>query len=93
MKTKEDNTILLDKDEFIKLCKPGEGDNTCIWLLVGTEGFECRYYNRPTGLVSRWRQGYTVAKRDGCEEVKRLGLEIKYTEAQTLEDIVEERGA
>lgn len=88
MKIIKDNTILLNKDEALKLCKPGEGDNTCIWLMVGSQGFCCHYYHRPTGLVSRWNQGLTVAKRNGCEEVKKLGLEIKYVEAPTLEDVL-----
>ena len=86
MKTKEDNVISLDKDEVIDLCKPGEGDNTCIWLMVGSGGFECCYYSRPTGLVSRWNQGLTTAKRNGCDVVRKLDLDVKYTEATTLEE-------
>ena len=84
---REDNAILLDGDDVKRLCKPGEAVNTCIWLLVGPGGFECSYYNRPTGLVSRWRQGLTNAKRNGCDEIKELGLEIKYVEASTLEEL------
>lgn len=86
MKFEENNTILLDRDEVIRLCKPGEATNTCIWLMLGSEGFCCHYYNRPKGLVSRWNQGLTNAKRNGCDEVKELGLEIKYVEAPTLEE-------
>jgi len=70
--------IQLDIEEVKRLCRPGEGADTCIWLVASGEGFECLYYNREavslTGerLVDRWEAGLTVAKRDGCEEVKQL---------------------
>ena len=70
--------IGLDKDEVDKLCRPGAGADTCIWLVVSGEGFECLYYNRRavslTGeiLEDRWKAGLTVAKRDGCDVVKSL---------------------
>lgn len=70
--------ITLDKEEVKRLCRPGEGADTCIWVVVGGRGFECLYFNRRavslTGeiLEDRWRAGLTVAKRDGCEEVKQL---------------------
>lgn len=67
-------SILLDKDEVMKLCKPGAGADTCIWLVAGAEGFECLYFNRSEGrnlhgetLEERWKAGKTVAKRDGCD--------------------------
>jgi len=88
MKAKEDNVILLSKDEAITMCKLGEGANTCIWLLCGQEGLVCHYYSRPTGLVLRWEQNLTVAKRDGCPEVRALELTIDYVDASTLEDIL-----
>lgn len=74
---KKGKTIHLTKEEVFELCKPGEGANTCIWLVVSGEGFECLYYNRSEGrnlmgetLEERWKAGLTVAKRDGCEKVK-----------------------
>ncbi len=86
MKVEADNTISLSIDEVTELCKPGEGNSTCIWLVVGTH-FECCYFKRPTSLASRWEQGLTVAKRDGCGRVKSLGLEVKYTESISLADM------
>lgn len=71
-------TILLDMDEVNKLCRPGAGADTCIWLVAGAEGFACIYYKRDarslTGesLEERWRKGLTVAKRDGCDEARRF---------------------
>jgi len=66
----------LTTDEVKKLCRPGEGADTCIWLVGGQKGFECLYFNRKavslTGeiLEDRWRKGFTVAKRDGCDVIR-----------------------
>ena len=68
----------LDIEEVKRLCRPGAGADTCIWLVAGKDGFECLYYNREaislTGerLLERWRKGLTVAKRDGCGVVRTL---------------------
>ena len=69
--------ILLDKEEVKRLCRPGAGADTCIWLVMGQDGFECLYFNRAEGrnlegetLEERWKAGRTVAKRDGCEEIR-----------------------
>jgi len=66
----------LTTDEVKKLCRPGEGADTCIWLVVG-KGFECLYFNRGGGrnllgetLEERWKAGKTVAKRDGCGVIR-----------------------
>jgi len=70
--------IFLDKKEVKQLCRPGAGADTCIWLMAGADGFECAYYNRRgvnllgETLEERWRAGKTVAKRDGCNEIKKL---------------------
>lgn len=75
-------TIHLDIEEVKRLCRPGEGADTCIWLVVGGEGFECLYYHKDAEslvgdtLVERWRKGLTVAKRDGCDEVRKLLLDV-----------------
>lgn len=85
----EHTTIFLTREEVLEFCRPGEGENTCIWLVVGGEGFECTYFNRPTALLKRWVRGQTVAKRDGCKTVKAMKYEVKYPEATTLADILE----
>jgi len=70
--------IHLDIEEVKRLCRPGAGADTCIWLVSGKGGFDCLFYNRRapslTGeiLEDRWKAGLTVAKRDGCEEVRQL---------------------
>lgn len=77
MKIGEDGkTILLDYEEVMRLCRPGAGADTCIWLVVDQDGFECLYYNRNTGrnlhgetLEERWKKGLTVAKRNGCGKI------------------------
>jgi len=81
LRTGEDGkTIYLDIEEVKKLCRPGAGADTCIWLVVGKDGFECLYYDRNTGrnllgetLEERWKKGFTVAKRDGCDEIIKCG--------------------
>jgi len=42
MKVDKDAVIFLERDDVTKLCRPGEGDDTCIWLMAGSDGFECR---------------------------------------------------
>lgn len=75
-------TIFLERDEVKRLCKPGAGADTCICLVVGSEGFECTFYNQEVPnlegetLHHRWERGATVAKRNGCDEVKRLLIEV-----------------
>ena len=76
---REDYTaVLLDQDEVMRLCRPGAGADTCIWLVAGEDGFECLYYTRSVPnllgetLEDRWRRGATVAKRDGCDEARKL---------------------
>ena len=64
--------VFLTKEEALELCKPGQGADTCIWLCVGAEGFECLYYQRDTTLVERLNAGETVAKRTGCERITEI---------------------
>lgn len=78
-KREDYTTIFLDIEEVKTLCCPGAGADTCIWLVAGTEGFECLYYKRNVGvnllgetLGDRWKRGDTVAKRDGCDKVREL---------------------
>ena len=66
--------IRLDAEEVKKLCRPGEGADTCIWVMADQDGLCCGYYNRHPVLVRRWKAGHTVAKRDGCDVVKALNL-------------------
>jgi len=66
--------VFLSKNEVLELCKPGEGNNTCIWLVVGPKGLECTYLNKPISLLERWKKGLTNAKRDGCEKVKSVSI-------------------
>lgn len=56
--------------EVKRLCTPGKGADTCIWLLMSGNGWECAYNNKPAPLMERWRNNETNAKRDGCEPIK-----------------------
>lgn len=64
------HTNIFPTDEEVEaLCRPGKEADTCIWLLVGSKGFECSSLNKNHSLLERWRKGETVAKRDGCSKV------------------------
>ena len=88
MRIKNNSKIIsLTREEAMRLCRPGAGADTCIWLVVGKEGFECLYYRRNEGhnligetLEERWKKGFTVAKRDGCDEVRELSIPLKNAE-------------
>ena len=56
-------------EEITELCKPGEGDNTCINLVCGPDGFECLAYNQ-SQLPDHMMEGKGHAKRNGCEFIK-----------------------
>ncbi len=88
MNLNKDGSIRLTKEEAERLCKPFKGEETCIWCMLGGGGFDCHYFYRPKGLVSRWSQGRTVSKRSGCEEVKALDYEIKYVDVPWLSDLI-----
>ena len=67
---REWHTKIFPTDEEVKeLCKPGHGEDTCIWLLVAPTGWECCCLNKPTSLLDRWERGGTTAKRNGCDKV------------------------
>ena len=57
-------------DEVKALCKPGAGAETCVWLAMGADGWQCMEKSRPVPLWERWARGETNAKRDGCERVR-----------------------
>jgi hypothetical protein len=64
--------ITLTTEEMKHLCTPGKGADTCIWLILGSEGFECSCLHRHPSLITRWKEGKTVAKRDGCDFVNTI---------------------
>lgn len=64
--------IYLSLDEVKELCKPGEGANTCSWLLHGSHGFECCYHHKNPSLLKRHEEKSMIALRDGCYRVKQF---------------------
>jgi hypothetical protein len=58
-------------DEIEKLCKPGEGDDTCINLVCGADGFECLAFNQ-SQLPDHLLEGKGNAKRNGCDFLKKI---------------------
>ena len=62
-------------DEEVKEhCVIGEGANTCIWLMMGSGGWECCCHNKPSSLSRRWEAGETNAKRNGCDKVNKMSF-------------------
>ncbi len=63
--------IFPSKEDTDSLCKIGQGRDTCIFLLLGPEGFECHGLNQGPimFLIERARRGGTSAQREGCETV------------------------
>lgn len=66
-------------EEVVKLCKPGEGADTCVWLVAGGNGFQCTCLHKNWSLMERFDDGLTIAKRDGCDFMNNfnpVGLDI-----------------
>ena len=63
--------VLPTREEIDTECKIGQGKDTCIFLVVGGDGFECHAFNRMPimSLIERARRGETNAQREGCERV------------------------
>ncbi len=68
--------IPVSDEDVENICKMGHGADCCIWLVMGTKGFECLYHEKHTmsltgdSLYERWKKGLTVAKRDGCDKMR-----------------------
>lgn len=84
--------IFPTRPEVDALCTPGQGASTCVWLVMAGRGFQCTYYNKPSGLVDRYQDGLTNAKRNGCYAVKTLPIfgtdsrDIDILETMALEE-------
>ena len=59
----------LTSDEVKEFCTPGKGADTCAWLLIGSNGWECCCLHKPKILIERFKNKKMVALRDGCEKV------------------------
>jgi len=57
--------------EMNKLCKPGAGDDTCIFLIGSCEGFQCACKHGSL-IPSHLYEGEGESKRQGCEFVKNI---------------------
>ena len=64
------STDIYQTDSEVKeLCCPGNGADTCSWLLMGPNGWECCCLNKPYDLLDRHMKGQLTAMRDGCDKV------------------------
>lgn len=63
------NTVLfLEGDETKEICKLGQGEACCPFLVCGGNGFECWKMNYPNNMTiySRIDKGTMNAKGKGC---------------------------
>lgn len=58
-------------EEVLRLCKPGCGADTCIFLTMSPDGWECHGLNKMPiySMIERAERGETNAQRQGCEQV------------------------
>jgi hypothetical protein len=63
--------IFLNIEEVQKLCKPGAGDDTCIFIVCGADGFQCACLHGSM-IPSHMYDGEGNAKRKGCDFVKNI---------------------
>ena len=69
------HTDIYPKDqEVFELCKPGKGEDTCSWLVMGPKGWECCCLHKPHPFVDRRERKEMVAMRNGCDEVNGLNV-------------------
>ena len=66
--------IYLHDDEVKNLCRPGKGKDTCSWLVIGANGWECCCLHKPHELLDRHQKKEMSALRNGCPEVKNINL-------------------
>ena len=66
---------LLTDEEVERLCRPGEGANTCSWIVIGRHGFECTIHDKHPVILRRLAAGTFRAKRDGCDEGREFAQE------------------
>jgi len=59
-----ENDKLISKEQLYKVCKPGQGANTCRYIVVGAEGFECAKHTSLRGTIDKRTDMH--AKGDNC---------------------------
>ena len=67
------NTVLvLEGDEPKKICRLGQGEKCCPWLVCGSNGFECFRMNYPSNTIisKRVEEGTMNAKGKECDWYK-----------------------
>lgn len=59
--------VLISNDEAKDICKLGQGEKCCAFLVSGPEGFECIRMSYPTNMsiFSRLENGTMNAKGEG----------------------------
>jgi hypothetical protein len=62
--------VRLTAEETKEICKLGQGEKCCAYLVMSTEGFECAKQEPSVGIqiYHRLKQGLMVAKGEGSWE-------------------------
>lgn len=66
--------VFLSVGEVEEYCKPGQGADTCSWLVMASEGWRCFCLHKSAlpSVLRRRKDGTMVAMRDGCDKVNNL---------------------
>ena len=66
------------KDQLKAVCKIGQGEDCCRYLLVGGNGFECGKVDQQTKstIDLRVEIGGMLSKGDNCEGIENLNTKI-----------------
>lgn len=57
--------VRMAPEEAKEVCRLGEGEKCCAFLVVGKDGFECIRMSSPTIILDRLKKGTMNAKGEG----------------------------
>lgn len=64
-------SVSIDKDTLKNICKIGQNEKCCRYLLCGSNGFECgKHSELKEALDNRVNLNLMVAKGDNCKGLK-----------------------
>jgi hypothetical protein len=78
MKARINGSMMAMQDVFITIesqeevnthCRPGEGAETCKYLVMSPKGFQCEFQNMNFLIDLNEREKPMIAQREGCDRV------------------------
>ena len=61
--------VIESQEEVYAHCKPGAGTDTCKYLVMSPDGFQCEFQNISFLMKLEQRERPMIAQRDGCDRV------------------------